>query len=223
MPKPRVHKRCFVQLTGYEPVGPEHSHRRFIREMARFQKAWNVQGKVSPANLSADGTVASWTVETSGPNWRVATDFHNFRWDDFVTADMAESDWRRFPLGIAALFEFILTGTAIKYFAVAWRYGGFFLYPLVFIAGMVWLSISLTRFAVIHLGLPHPLLVAPPLVLAIFVALRWTFGRMVYIRYALDDWYFARDLAHRARPALEAAARPLRARVGAIAARDRCR
>ena len=79
-----------------------------------FRKAWNVQGKVSPVNLSADGAVANWTVETSGPNWRVATDYYYFRWDEFVSADMQESDWWRFPLGIAALAEFILTGTAAK-------------------------------------------------------------------------------------------------------------
>ena len=53
MPKPLVHKRCFVQLTGYEPVGAEHSHRRYIREMARFLKAWSLQGHVSPVRLTA--------------------------------------------------------------------------------------------------------------------------------------------------------------------------
>lgn len=200
MPNALVRKRCFVQMTGYEPVGPEHQHRRFIREMARFQKAWNVQGKVSPPKLSADGAVANWTVDSWGPNWRVTTDFHWFRWDDFVAADMAMSDWRRFPLGIAALMEFVLTGTVVRYFIVAWRYGAFFLYPLVFIAGMMWLSIAATRFAVIHAGLPYHMLLAPLLWLAIFAGLRRTFGRMVHIGYALDDWYFARDLIHQARP-----------------------
>src|SRR5580704_15852902 len=204
MPKALVRKRCFVQMTGYEPVGPEHQHRRFIREMARFQKAWNVQGKVTPPVLAADGAVASWTVETFGPNWHVSTDFHWFRWDDFVTADMARSDWWRFPLGIATMMEFILTGTVVRYFLVAWRYGGFFLYPLVFILGTMWLSIAATRFAVIHGGLPFPMLLAPLLWLVIFIALRWTFGRMVYIGYALDDWYFARDFIHRVRPQFEA-------------------
>ncbi len=203
MPKALVRKRCFVQMTGYEPVGPEHQHRRFIREMARFQKAWNVQGKVSPPTLSADGSVANWTIETWGPNWRVITDFHQFRWDDFVRADMAVSDWWRFPLGMAALFEFVLTGTAIRYFILAWRYGAFFLYPFVYVFGIAWLAISATRFTVIHLGLPHPFLLAPILWLAIFVAVRWTFGRMVHIGYALDDWYFARDLVHHARPGLD--------------------
>ena len=62
----------------------------------------------------SDGAVASWTVETWGPNWRVTTDFHWFRWDDFVVADGAVSDWWRFPLGVAALMEFILTGTVMR-------------------------------------------------------------------------------------------------------------
>ena len=209
MPKALVRKRCFVQMTGYEPVEPEHQHRRFAREMARFHKTWNVRGKISPPNLSADGAVASWTVETSGPNWRVTTDFHHFRWDDFVVADMAESDWWRFPLGLAALLEFVLTATVVRYFTVAWRYGLFFLYPLVSIVGMMWLSIALTRFAMIHVAgefgnLPYHMLLAPVLWLAIFAILRWTFGRMIQIGYALDDWYFARDFVHRARPQLEA-------------------
>jgi len=198
-----VRKRCFVQMTGYEPVGAAHQHRRFIREMARFQKAWNVKGEVSAPVVSADGAVASWSVVCSGPNWRVDTDFHWFRWDDFVIADAAESDWLRFPLGVAALMEFILTGTVVKYFIVAWRYGGFFLSPLLYVLGMMWLSIALTRFAVIHFGLPYHLVTAPLLWLGFFVLFRLTLGRFWHIRYALDDWYFARDLIHRARPELE--------------------
>lgn len=203
MPKALVRKRCFVQMTGYEPVGVEHYHRRFVREMGRFQKAWNVQGKVAPVSLCADGHVGNWAVETSGPNWRVATDYYYFRWDDIVSADGTESDWWRFPLGLAALFEFILTGTAIKYLIVAWRYFGFFLSPLVYIFGMIWLSIGLTRSIVGHSGLPYSAFWAPALVLAIFVALRILFGRMLFIRYALDDWYFARDFIHRVRPEME--------------------
>jgi hypothetical protein len=204
MPKTLVRKRCFVQMTGYEPVGPQHQHRRYIREMARFLKAWNLQGAVSRPSIASDNSVASWTVETWGPNWRVVTDFHQFRWDDFIVADAAQSDWLRFPLGIAALLEFVLTGTALKYFIVAWRYGAFFLYPLITIVGMMWGSIAMARFVVGHAGLPHPLIVAPLLWLAIFIGLRFTLGRFVQIRYALDDWYFARDLVHRVRPEVEA-------------------
>ena len=197
---PLVRKRCFVQLIGYEPVSVEHQHHRFIREMTRFRKVWNVQSEASPLNLSADGAVASWTIATRGPNWHVATDYYYFRWDDFVSADMQESDWWRFPLGIAALFEFILTGTAGRYFVIAWRYGAFFVLPLLYILGMLWLSTAITHSIVDRSDLPYSSLWAPPLALAVFVVLRLTFGRMLYIRFALDDWYFARDFIHRVRP-----------------------
>ncbi len=203
MPKALVRKRCFVQVTGYEPVGAEHYHRRFIREMGRFQKAWNLQGKVSAAKLSADGHIANWTVETSGPNWTVETDYYYFRWDDVVAADGAESDWWRFPLGLASLLEFIVTGTAFKYFIVNWRYGGFFLSPLVYIFGMIWLSIGITRAVEGHSHWPYSAFWGPVLAFGVFVVLRLIFGRMLFIRYALDDWYFARDLIHRVRPEME--------------------
>jgi hypothetical protein len=195
-----VRKRCFVQMIGYEPVGIAQQHRRFIREMAQFQKIWNVQSKVSPESHSADGAVANWTVNTFGPNWTVATDYYYFRWDDFVSADMQESDWWRFPLGIAALLEFILTGTAVRYFAAAWRYSVFFLLPLFYILGMGWLSIAVARSIEAHSDLPYSSFWAPLLALGAFVVLRMTFGRMMFIRYALDDWYFARDFIHRVRP-----------------------
>ena len=35
------------------------------------------------------------------------------------------------------------------------------------------------------------------------MALRLIFGRLLFIRYALDDWYFARDFIHRVRPGIE--------------------
>jgi hypothetical protein len=197
-----LRKRCFVQMIGYEPVSVAHQHRRFIREMARFQKTWNVQSKVSPARLSADGAVANWTVDTWGPNWSVATDYYYFRWDDFVSADMRESDWWRFPLGIAALVEFILTGTVLRYFVTAWRYGCFFVLPLFYILGMLWLSIAVARNVVHHSNLAYSSFWAPPLAFAVFVVLRLTFGRLLFIRFALDDWYFARDFIHRVRPGI---------------------
>ena len=34
------------------------------------------------------------------------------------------------------------------------------------------------------------------------MVLRLTFGRLLFIRFALDDWYFARDFIHRVRPGI---------------------
>lgn len=201
---PGIRKRCFVQMFGYESVSVEEQHSRFVHEMARFQKTWHVQGAVSDATLSDDSFVANWTIKTWGPNWRVVTDYYYFRWDDIVATDRSVVDWRRLPDGIAALMEFLVTGTAIKYFAVAWRYGCFFLYPLVVICGLCWLSIWLAWSALGWSGLAHPLFLAPVAALAIFIVLWRLIRTRMFIRYVLDDWCFARDLARRRRPELEA-------------------
>ena len=108
------------------------------------------RGSTKPGTCGAQHTrqglpptvcVASWRVETSAPNWRVETEFHYFRWDDFVAADARKSDWRRFPAGIATMMEFILTGTVYRYAVASWRYVLFFIYPLLAIAGIIGLAI----------------------------------------------------------------------------------
>lgn len=198
-----IRKRCFMQMFGYESVDVEHQHSRFIHEMARFQKTWNVQGEVSASTLSDDGLVANWTAETRGPNWRVATDYHYFRWDDIVTADRAMSDWRRFPVGIAVLLEFVLNGTGYRYFVYSWRYGCFFAYPLFAIGVMGALSIWLAWSALSLSGVPHLSLLLPPAAFAIFLVLWRILRTRMFLRYVLDDWCFARDFVRGRRPELE--------------------
>ena len=60
--------------------------------------------------------------------------------------------------------------------------------------GMIWLSIAPTRFAVIHSACRFPWFSRRRCGSRSLSACAGRFGRMVHIRYALDDWYFARDL-----------------------------
>ena len=223
MPQALVRKRCFVQMIGYEPVGAEHQHRRFIREMARFQKAWNVSGSVSP--LSVVGRRRGGELDGRDLRAELARR-HRLSLvplGRLRVGRRAESDWWRFPLGVAALMEFILTGTAVKYFIVAWRYGGFFLSPLIYILGMIWLSIGLTRlcrgpqrpavFPVLRAAACVRALrgVAADLRPMLFISLR---ARRLVLRARLHSSRAAGD---------RGAARPLCAGIGAHRARDRRR
>ncbi len=203
MLKTLVRKRCFVQMIGYEVVGAEHQRRRFVREMARFHTAWNLRGTAYAPRLAADGLVASWRVETAAPNWRVDTEYHYFRWDDFVAADACKSDWRRLPAGVATMMEFIFTGTVYRYAVASWRYVLFFTYPLLAIAGIIGLSILASQFVVARAGLPNAALLTSMLAFPIFVALWLISGWTMSLRYAFDDWLFARDLIYRKRPQIE--------------------
>src|SRR5690606_6838439 len=122
-----VKKRRVFFLGGYEPIPPQRQHERFVRELGRFQETWHVTSTVSDIALAEGGAVASWRVTTKGPNWVVETEYRSLLWGDLVASDFERSDWERVPCAIRAFADFIITGTAFRYFAVNWRYGLFFL------------------------------------------------------------------------------------------------
>lgn len=197
-----VKKRCFLCVGGYEPVGPDWWHERFVRELARFEKTWNADAEASkPVASDADG-LANWKIETRGPNWRVQTDFVLLRWDDFVSVDFARSNLERVPRGILALGDFIASGAAYRYLRSSVRYFLFFLYPLILLAGLISTAAAipylLTRF-----GLPIPAPLAALLAIAAFVGLLYWPGRLLLFHYLLDDWIFAQELVHQSRAGLD--------------------
>ncbi len=217
MTQAQVTKRCVFFIGGYEPLPPERQHERFARELRRFERTWNVAASVSPMTLSKDAAVASWRVETRAPNWRVETEYHSLLWNDLVAADFARPDWVRLPRAILAFGDFILSGTAFRYFSVNWRYGLFFLYPIVILAGFAALSVY-AALLLVQLGLPLPALAGPVAGALIFAGLTFWPGRWMLLAYMLDDWVFAYELVHRTRPELEAR---LDSFAGALAARLR--
>jgi hypothetical protein len=195
-----VKKRCVFFLGGYEPIPPERQHERFVRELGRFQKTWHVTSTVSGPALSEGGAVASWTVETRGPDWAVETEYRSLLWEDLVASDFERSDWERVPCAIRAFADFIWSGTAWRYFAVNWRYGLFFLYPILILAGFAATGLALAWQATGY-GLPQ--LLVPLAALAVFAVLTVWPGRFLLLPYMLDDWLFAYELVHRTRSGLD--------------------
>lgn len=195
-----VKKRCVFFLGGYEPIPPERQHERFVRELGRFQQTWQVTSSVSDLTLSEGGAIASWQVETRGPNWAVDTEYRSLLWGDLVASDFERSDWERVPCAIRAFADFIGSGTAFRYFAVNWRYGLFFLYPILILLGFAAIGVAVAWHATAW-GLP--VLLVPVGALAVFALLTIWPGRFLMLPYMLDDWLFAYELVHRTRPGLD--------------------
>jgi hypothetical protein len=40
-------RRIVFQFTGFDPAKPDVLHARFVREMGRFQRTWNVAAEAS--------------------------------------------------------------------------------------------------------------------------------------------------------------------------------
>jgi hypothetical protein len=197
-----VKKRCFLCVGGYEPVGPDWWHERFVRELERFEKTWNVTAEVSKPVASDKDGLANWKIETRGPNWHVETDFVLLRWDDFVIADFARSNLERVPRGILALGDFIVSGAAYRYLRSSIRYFLFFLYPLVLLAGLIGAAVAIP-YLLIRFGLPIAAPLAALLAIAAFIGLLYWPGRFLLINYLLDDWIFADELVHKSRAGLD--------------------
>lgn len=198
MSDPTVKKRCVFFLGGYEPIPPERQRERYIRELARSERVWAVKAEVGPLELAPERRIGTWRIAASAPNWRTEAEYNSLLWDDIVIADFDRPGWQRLLRAIVAFGDFIVTGTAFRYFRVNWRYGLFFLYPVLLLAGFAALSIYAASFLP-ALGLPLPWLSVPLAALAIFSLLTVWPGRFLLLDYMLDDWIFGHEFVHRSR------------------------
>src|SRR5258706_8177915 len=109
-----VAKRLVFHLGGYDPITPYIvAQRRFVRELARFERTWSAKASMGALDENADQ--AKWSVITKGPNWQVESDYRLVRWDDVIEDFSGQTVWRRVPLGIIAFLDFIWSGALWGY------------------------------------------------------------------------------------------------------------
>jgi hypothetical protein len=199
MTTPLIARRLVYHIGGYDFTMPvEAAHKRFVRELRRFERTWSAQATVSEPAISADQ--AAWDVVAAGRNWRVETRYRFVRWDDLIAADGERPMWRRIPLALLAFIDFVAGGALFGYARTNWRYALFFLYPYILFAGfcaIAWVAGSLAAkasgFALIGVGAG----------LVAFVALmRWP-ARTLLLPQLFDDWIFARAYIRSGVPALD--------------------
>jgi len=189
-----VKSRCVIFFGGYENASAEQQYNRLKREISRFERTWNFRSEVGAPREENGGTVLAWPIVTEGPNWRADTRFHYYSWNDLIAEDFSHHDWRAIPTGLAALLDFAVTGTAIRYLIVAWRYWLFSFYPFALSIMFALISIAILS-GLSDLGVPMPWFVAIPLGILLFWGLvRWP-GDRLRLRYMLNDWAFASGIA----------------------------
>ncbi len=203
MSDPQVKKRCVFFLGGYEPIPPERQRERYIRELARSGRAWAATTEVGPLEFDQARMVGTWRISAGGPNWSNRAVYHSLLWHDVVLSDFARPTWRRLLGAVVAFGDFILTGTAFRYFRVNWRYGLFFAYPVMLLLGFAALSVYGASFLP-GLGVPLPFIAVPLAAAAIFALLMMWPGRFLLLDYMMDDWIFGHELVHRSREGFDA-------------------
>jgi len=192
-------KRLVFHLGGYDPVTPEVSYGRFVRELRRFAGTWSASAAVSEQELRTDE--AEWRAVTSGPNWQVTTDCRLVRWDDVIAAAGRRPIWLRLPLGLVTFFDFVAAGAFWAYLRTNWRYAAFFLYPWFLIAVLAGVAILIGYLLAEALGSRFVGILVGALVL---LALAQWPGQRLYLSLLFDDWIFSRAYLRHGDPLLDA-------------------
>jgi hypothetical protein len=191
-----IARRHVFFLAGYDPIDLRHQHSRFQREIAKFEKTWRLSAAVSEIVAAGDGGWC-WNVAVRGPQWATTTTYEPLDWHDIVAADMARPLLPRLFGGLVAFLDFVLTGTAIRYFIASWRYGLFFLLP--FFSLLLFTVVAIAAgFVFAHFAgalLFHTLLAVLVAMIVFLGLMRWP-GRRWRIDQALADWIFARDFMY---------------------------
>ncbi|MCB1500981.1 MAG: hypothetical protein KDK07_14520 [Bauldia sp.] len=189
-----VGHRRVVHISGFEPIGVDGLDRRMKSGLRKFSALWGANATSTPPVTSEDGRSVLWQVDATGPNWATQTRYTVLRWDELMAPYTGGSWVGRVANGYLALFGLIGNGTLSRYFRANVRYGLFFIYPLLLLAGFVLAGIAAALIAAM-LGIPAAPVTAPVLGLVVFAVLLRGLGGYFYLDFALSDWAFAADLA----------------------------
>ena len=201
-------RRLVLFLPGHDPTDMDYHYGRFANQAERFAALWHVDVAVSERLDDGTEPSARWTVDTHGPNWNSQTDYRILRWDDIVVALDERTDFVRLHRGLRALWEFLVNGTAGRFFKASPRYGFFFAFPF-FIVGLFALAGLLAGWgaaALVEWVMPDAIsiLVGIAVAVLVFMGLFHQPGRRWRLHQALDDWDLAREYLRQRVPTLEA-------------------
>jgi hypothetical protein len=173
----RVLKRLVLLFPGFEPLDAEAHYRRFLRGAEQTAEVWDVDIGAGP--LERHGDLASFEIVSQGAQ----TDFIICDLAPVMQAMSGRNFAARIARGLLAQISFILNGTLLGYLRTSWRYGLFFLYPLIMLAAILAISLLAAK-------------VGGPLFGLVQCAfLLWLICKHAHFLLMMDLWHYARVLA----------------------------
>lgn len=136
----QVHRRRVYFIEGYEPQGAVGFHRMFQREWIRFRQTWGVGGKLSDCKILSDD-IASWQIETSGPDWNVSTHYEFLRLEPLIRANLAQPFWRQLLRTARWMYDDLVSGAMLNVFRASTRMGVLLIYSQVLL--IAWIAAAL--------------------------------------------------------------------------------
>lgn len=177
-----IRRRHILFVEGYDPQGASGYYRMFRSAQKRFLKLWPLQVSVGPLVVESDA-FAYWTIETTGPNWQVATRYEFLRQEQLIATNISESMITQLPRAFGWILGDLWSGTMLRVLRTRWQFGVHHIYFQALL--LVWVALAAAggwlagaaaaRFA----GLPSPtaIMVGAAIAVGVFAALRPLFER----------------------------------------------
>lgn len=207
-----ITRRLVCLFPGFEPLRGDAHVRRFRRGAESAAALFDLTiGLEEPVDTNGQGglfprlNVRLGGAASGNRPWRTDTEIVFFDWGDLILSYAARPFWKRLFSGYVALADFLVTGTVFRYFKVSWRYGLFYLFPIVVMLAALalglclgWLAASLSA----GLGALPATVVGAAIGVAVFAGLLHLANRKLHLLTALDDWAMARDICRRRNAAI---------------------
>jgi hypothetical protein len=185
-----VARRLALVFPGFEPIPVEAHCARFIREAKKSAPVFDMEITASEPVFDRETvSTGSFTVHASGAGWRTDTEIVVYGLGDLNDAYAERGAVARALLGMMALADFVVTGTFFRFVATSWRYGLFFLYPIVLLLAAFLIGALTARL------LPGGWEFRSVCGLVAFVLALWLASAKMHFLLMMDDWACARDIA----------------------------
>ena len=193
-----VSSRLVLMFPGFEPIPVEAHCRRFVREALKTAPVYGMTMQMSATSTEPRSPTAissgNFTVAASGEGWATSTEVVIYDLGELNEEYAARSVARRALGGLLAIGDFVVSGTFFRYVTVSWRYGLFFIFPLLVLVGAT-LAAWIGYLAAAALFAAAPGLAGWVAAIAVFIAVLVYASRRLHFLLVMDDWAFARDLA----------------------------
>jgi len=190
-----VTRRLALVFPGFEPIPVEAHCARFIREAKKNAPVYDMAIETSEIVFAREGvSTAAFTVHASGEDWRTDTEIVLYGLGDLNEAYARRGGVLRTLAGLAALADFMVTGTFFRFVRTSWRYGFFFLYPVVLLLAALLIGVLVARF------MPGDWEFRSVSGLVAFVLALWLASAKMHFLLMMDDWACARDIARGGSP-----------------------
>jgi hypothetical protein len=201
----RVQHRHIVYVQGYDPRGLAQYYRMFRTELRKFGRLYQLGATISRPQTSADGEIASWTIDTKAGDWQTRTSYDFLRFEDLIQRDLAAPVWSTVFQAVWIYWRLVFRGTIARFFRAHWRFATFITYPhfLLLLEALGSLGVAFVFMKGLEaLGVPDifSITVAAALFVALLGSLLKYTENATYLLYLLSDTIWTWQYAHRQRP-----------------------